>query len=126
MLEVALESAGFRVAVAYTCGQAKELLETQSFDALVADLTLPDGSSTDLLESLGTKRPRVAVVLSGSDEPDDMDRTEAVGFDAHLVKPTSIEKLVDVIGRGLDSSRGRSGARPGIRRPERRGRRFPG
>jgi DNA-binding response OmpR family regulator len=109
MLEVALESSGYAVVTAFSFAEARSVLASRDVDALVADLTLGDGSSLDLIAESGARRPRVAVILSGLDAPDDLDQTRRAGYDAHLVKPTSIEQLDAVLTEGLQ--RRRSGVR---------------
>lgn len=108
MLELGLESAGFSVITAYSCAEAKHLLASRAVDALIADLTLGDGTSLALLEGLA-RRPRVAVVLSGFDAPDDVARTKAAGYDAHLVKPASFVAITGILRDGLE--RASSGVR---------------
>jgi CheY-like chemotaxis protein len=41
------------------------------------------------------------IVLSGSEAAEDLDRTRAAGFTAHLVKPTTGAELVRAIEEGL-------------------------
>lgn len=100
MLEASFEAAGFQVIAASSFTEAHAKLRSEHVDALVADLTLGDGSALDLLVGL-ERRPRVAVVLSGFDRPEDFDRSRAAGFDAHLVKPTSFDRLAGLINEGL-------------------------
>lgn len=100
MLEASFEAAGFKVIAACSFAEARAKLRSEHVDALVADLTLGDGSALDLLVDL-ERRPRVAVVLSGFDRPEDFDRSRAAGFDAHLVKPTSFDRLAGLINEGL-------------------------
>jgi DNA-binding response OmpR family regulator len=109
MLEMALQHLGYEVALAHSYAEAVALLQKSDVDALVCDLTLGDGTALDVLGSLGARRPRVSVVLSGFDAEDDRERTLAAGFDAHLVKPTSIDELGRVLRLGL--RRPRSGIR---------------
>lgn len=101
MLEMALQCLGYEVTLAHCCRDAVALLREIEVDALVCDLTLGDGTALDVLSSVGARRPRVAVVLSGFDADEDRERSLAAGFDAHLVKPTSIDELGQVIARGL-------------------------
>jgi DNA-binding response OmpR family regulator len=108
MLEVGLEAHGFAVITAGSCAEAKRMLDSRGADALVADLTLGDGTSLDLLTTVG-QRPRVAVVLSGYDAPEDVARTLAAGYDAHLVKPASFDVLTGILRDGLE--RASSGVR---------------
>lgn len=101
MLEVALESLGYRAVCAHACRTAIALLAQRDFDGLICDLTLGDGTALDVLRSVGARRPRVAVVLSGFDGEEERDRSLAAGFDAHLVKPTSFDVLGETLARGL-------------------------
>jgi DNA-binding response OmpR family regulator len=101
MLELGLESAGFSVLTAYSLAEASKLLASRHVDALVADLTLADGTSLELLKKAPT-RPRVAIVLSGFDAPEDVAKTRAAGYDAHLVKPASFADLTRTIRDGLE------------------------
>lgn len=109
MLQAFLEVSGYAVVTAYSCAEAKERLTAGPVDVLVTDLTLGDGTSLDFVRVLGERRPRVAIVLSGFDGVDDIARTRAAGFDAHLVKPTPIDQLTALMAEGL--RRPRSGTR---------------
>jgi DNA-binding response OmpR family regulator len=101
MLEASFDAAGYAVVTAGSFADASAKLLSCPIDALVADLTLGDGSALDLLTPLGDRRPRVAVVLSGFDRPEDFERARAAGYDAHLVKPTSFDRLTALIADGL-------------------------
>ena len=101
MLEILLDSVGYRVVTAGSCEDALDVLATRNIDVLVSDLFLGDGTAMDLLEGIGARRPAFALVVSGSDASEDVDRTLEAGFDAHLVKPTPIDKLREVIAAGL-------------------------
>lgn len=101
MLEVALQCLGYEVALAHSYRDAVALLRESDLDALVCDLTLGDGTALDVLAALGARRPRVSIVLSGFDAEEDRERSLEAGFDAHLVKPTSIEEIGLVLSQGL-------------------------
>jgi CheY-like chemotaxis protein len=111
MLEVALECLGYGVVLAHSVREAVAVLRDRDLevDGLVCDLTLGDGTALDVLCATGVRRPCVAVVLSGFDGADERDRSLGAGFDAHLVKPTSIDALGEVLARGL--GRTKSGVR---------------
>ncbi|MDB4998027.1 MAG: response regulator receiver protein [Myxococcaceae bacterium] len=102
MLEAVLDAMGYEVVTASSCGEGRAILENRAVDALVSDLSLGDGDALDLIAGLpGAQRPRVALVLSGFDASEDVDRTLHAGFDAHLVKPTAIGQLRDLLAEGL-------------------------
>ncbi len=86
------------------CAEGRALLQERQVDALVADFSLGDGTASELMRELGDRRPRVALVLSGFDASEDIDRTLEAGFDAHLVKPTSIDLLRELLAEGLRRS----------------------
>jgi DNA-binding response OmpR family regulator len=104
MLEALLDDAGYTVITATSCAAGRALLKERDVDVLVADYSLGDGTASELLRDLGDRRPRVALVLSGFDASEDVERTLDAGFDAHLVKPTSIELLREMVTEGLRKS----------------------
>lgn len=97
LMEAALEGAGFSVRVASSCGEARAVMESASVDALVTDLSLGDGDAIDLLGSLGDRRPRVAVVVSGHGSKEDQARSRAAGFHEHFVKPVELGALARLL-----------------------------
>jgi DNA-binding response OmpR family regulator len=102
MLEAVLCSVGYEVVTAGSRAEGRAVLEHRRVDALVADLSLGDGTAPELLAKLpASQRPCVSLVLSGFDAREDVERTLEAGFDAHLVKPTAIEHLREVIRQGL-------------------------
>jgi len=109
MLEFALAHIGYRVRIAHSVRDAVAILRAESPDVLVCDLTLGDGTAHDVMRLAGSRRPRLAIVLSGFDAEEERQRSIGNGFDVHLVKPTSIDELGEVLARGL--GRPRSGMR---------------
>lgn len=97
LLASALEGRGFAPRTAFDVASAAELMRAEPFDALVADLVLPDGEGHALLEVQG--RPRLAIALSGMAGAAEERRAQRAGFDAFVVKPPSIENLVLLLKR---------------------------
>jgi CheY-like chemotaxis protein len=93
VLEVGLQTAGFVVKTARSVREALELLAAGQVDALVTDYSLGDGTALELLASLGAKRPRLAILVTGHGSPEDVALSRAAGFDAHLVKPIDFRQL---------------------------------
>ena len=104
VLQVALERAGFDVTVARSMQDASALLTTRAVDVLVTDFSLGDGDAVELITTLGARRPRVAVLVTGYGSPEDRARSRAAGFDAHLLKPVSLDELVRAIRDKLAKS----------------------
>lgn len=100
-----LESHGHTVRLARSASDA-EREGASSYDVLIVDLQLPDGSGLDLLPRLrvrageeGPKEAPPAIVMSGFGGSVDLDRCRSAGFTAHLVKPVTAGELLNVIGR---------------------------
>jgi len=95
-MRLLLEESGFRVSV---CGSVASTVATaaaESVDVLLLDLGLPDGDgmlALSELRALGTA-PRVAVALTGRDEPEVAARCIEGGCVAVLVKPVPARELV--------------------------------
>jgi two-component system response regulator PilR (NtrC family) len=105
MLELLLGSYGYDVITAASCAAGRIALHENVIDVLLTDFFLGDGTALELVAHLGERRPRVTVVMSGLDGPEHIERSLQNGFDAHLVKPTSLETLRDVIAQGLRKRR---------------------
>lgn len=93
VLEVGLQSLGFQVKSARSMREALSLLAAGEADALVTDYALGDGTALELLATLGTNRPRLAVLVTGHGSPEHVAESRAAGFDAHLVKPIDLRQL---------------------------------
>ena len=76
-------------------------LDAETFNVIVSDLGLPDGSGHDLLlrqaRASGVDTP--AVVLSGFGSEKDRAQSAAVGFAEHLTKPIDFDLLVAAVRR---------------------------
>ena len=82
-----LTEKGHTVETAGDVSTALELADRHTFDLLLSDLGLPDGSGHDLMRELrmrGHKFPGIA--LSGYGQEDDIHRSYEAGFAAHLTK----------------------------------------
>ncbi|OUD09214.1 DNA-binding response regulator [Marivivens niveibacter] len=73
---------------------AKDFLAVQSYDALVLDINLPDGTGTDLLRGLRAKGDRTPVMmLTALLSVDDRVGALDLGADDYLVKPFDQREL---------------------------------
>ena len=84
-LAMCLEAYGYVVHHAATCADALQAARAQSFDAVLTDLGLPDGSGIEIGRALSPALPVLA--LSGYGREQDRMRSAEAGFVAHLVKP---------------------------------------
>ena len=109
VLEAALLTRGFDVRTAASSAEARALLSEHAVDALVTDFSLGDGDALELMVALGSRRPKISILVTGYGSPEDQERSRAAGFDAHLVKPIVLEHLEAALRRGLARGRGTSG-----------------
>lgn len=111
-LALVLQHYGHSVVRASSCAQAVEAARRETFDLVITDIGLPDGSGLSLPAALNL--PCVAV--SGFGEVQDRQASSERGFVAHLVKPVDIDALYRVVEDFLASiGRGSapfSGGRP--------------
>ncbi len=75
-----------------------------SFDLIISDIGLPDGTGTEFLSSLPDDHPP-AIALSGYGTDVDVRRSREAGFAEHLVKPVDLDRLATVV-RGIISGKG--------------------
>lgn len=104
VLETALSQAGF---VVETFDNCKDLLGRATHghgDLVITDIVMPGGSGLDLLKTLKTLRPEmpVIVITAQSTLRNAVSAFERGAFE-YLSKPFDIIKLVELIGRALDS-----------------------
>ena len=89
-----LSRRGMEVIVAASVGEALTVAAKETFDFVVSDVGLPDGDGYQLFTELRRLRPTVhGIAMSGYGMEEDLKRSRAAGFSAHLVKPVSIAAL---------------------------------
>ncbi len=106
-LKLLLERRGFEVKTANTVESGldairKRTAQGTSFDIVISDIGLPDGSGLELISQLRAQDPAVkAIALSGFGTDEDIRRSKEAGFKEHLTKPFSFQKLEEVVRRLL-------------------------
>jgi hypothetical protein len=88
-----LRNLGYEVACAETVKQALQLAKESKFDLLVSDIGLPDGSGHDLMRQIRAEQSIAGIALSGFGMEDDLEKSRAVGFTEHLIKPVNVDRL---------------------------------
>lgn len=99
VMKLLLERQGYNVSSATTFRQGLELGSAESFDLLISDIGLPDGSGLDLIKELSARKPVKAIALSGFGMEGDIQRSREAGFSEHLTKPVTFQKLYEIIRR---------------------------
>lgn len=94
-----LRKRGHEVESAFNVASALEALQRQSFDVLLSDLGLPDGTGYELIERGKLLQPLVGIALSGFGTAEDIRRATEAGFAHHLIKPVDFIQLEGVLLR---------------------------
>ncbi len=98
-LERLLVRRGHIVAAAHNVRSAMEAAARGSFDLLISDIALPDGTGIELMSYLRAMSPIPGIAISGFGMNGDIEKSFEAGFAEHLVKPVKMEKLESAIDR---------------------------
>ena len=91
---------------ASSLSDARAVLAEQSIDLMVADVNLPDGNGTSLLEELNRRHPlAAAVMMSGEPSVDCTINAMRGGALDFLAKPFSPDQMADRIRKALITHR---------------------
>lgn len=96
-LEYTLVKNGFNDRVAQTVQEALLLFEKDSFDLLLLDLTLPDGTGFDICRSVRRHSEVPIIFLTASDEEVNVVMGLDIGGDDYITKPFNLGELVSRI-----------------------------
>ncbi len=97
-----LELAGHRVALEHRGQDGLLHAKREPPDAVLCDIGLPDMDGYEVARRLRADpalRNVILVALSGYALDEDLRRAEEAGFDAHVAKPATLERLLELIGR---------------------------
>ncbi|CAM2145306.1 histidine kinase [Pararobbsia alpina] len=92
-----LESYEHEVTIVGRLDAAQAACEQQTFDLVISDLGLPDGSGLDFVRAFRRSSEAPAIALTGYGMDDDVRRCLDAGFSAHLTKPVSIHQLEQLL-----------------------------
>lgn len=98
-LERLLVRRGHLVAAAHNIRSAMEAAARNSFDLLISDIALPDGTGTELMTYLHAISRIPGIAISGFGMNGDIEKSIEAGFAEHLVKPVKMESLEAAIDR---------------------------
>ena len=94
-----LRMLGHEVATADGVATGLQAAGSASFDLVISDLGLPDGSGLDLMRQIKQRFGFKGIALSGFGMDTDLLNSTDAGFDCHLVKPVPLEQLEAAIRR---------------------------
>lgn len=97
-----LERSGHRCLGAFSANEAIQIIDAESPDLLITDLSLPDSSGIEIIRHVRGKSSRTPIiVMSGHNTPELNEAARAAGANISLLKPVSIAVLRRVIGEAL-------------------------
>ncbi len=96
-----LKRRGYKVAVAHSVTEALATADGETFDLLISDIGLPDGTGFDLMSTLRERGGPPGIALSGYGMESDLEKSRDAGFSEHLIKPVTIDRLDDAIRKLL-------------------------
>jgi CheY-like chemotaxis protein len=93
-----LRRAGHHVQITQSVTDALHVAKAdgETFDLVLSDVSLPDGSGLELMPKLREAGVRHGIAISGT--ADDATRAGEAGFNAHLLKPVQFDQLLALIG----------------------------
>ena len=102
-MRVLFEETGHRVSTTPSIAETVETAAADPVDLLLLDLGLADGDGLEVLAQLAARgaMPRVAVALTGRDEPEVVARCRAMGCTDVLLKPVPARELLAKARRWL-------------------------
>ena len=100
LLETAFADGGYLTETAETLAAGREALLRDSFDVVVIDYHLPDGTGDRLLEELRSSRPETAgIVITSNSDPGLAVSLMRAGAAGYLRKPFEPEHLLELSAR---------------------------
>lgn len=88
-----LTRAGHQVVSASTSAAALAAAAAGTFDLVVSDIGLPDGTGIELMQQLREAYGLTGIALSGYGMDEDLVRSREAGFALHLTKPVDFSQL---------------------------------
>src|SRR3984957_8604322 len=101
-MQLYLAQLGYQVSVAADMATALREIPNSDCDVLISDIGLPDGDGWLLMEKLGDHRPQFSIAMSGYGTGTDQQKSRAVGYDRHLVKPFTPDALLALLRQASD------------------------
>lgn len=103
-MEFSFKKSGFAVEVVRTVAEAFKVIGLDSFDLIILDLSLPDGSGFDICKKVREFSDVPIVFLTASDEEVNVVMGLELGGDDYITKPFRLNELISRINALLRRS----------------------
>ena len=100
------------VTLASSASEALESSAKFDFDLILSDVAMPGGDGLGLVSEFRAQphtRNTICVAITGMDTPAERERILKAGFDAHMSKPVSVGRLIELVRRMTKAVRKGSG-----------------
>jgi len=92
-----LSRRNYNVTPVGSLAEARSVAARKKFNLLISDIGLPDGNGCELMEEMKKDSHLKGIALTGYGMEQDISRSYAAGFIAHLTKPVRMESLDDAL-----------------------------
>lgn len=102
-LAVLMEAEGHRVTVEHRADKALETARRQPPQVFLLDIGLPEMDGYTLaakLREMPETRDALLIAVTGYGRKEDLEKSEAAGFDYHVVKPATREEVAAILAQG--------------------------
>lgn len=96
-LAYALEGEGWQTAAAATAAAARQMISERTFDLILLDVTLPDGTGYELCKLIKSKSDTPMIFLTACDDEVNVVMGLDMGADDYVTKPFRIRELISRI-----------------------------
>ena len=92
-IRLALQNPALQITLCHTLAESRNVLDRESFDLLILDINLPDGSGLDLLNEVRKASIVPIILLTANDMEMDIVTGLESGADDYITKPFSLAVL---------------------------------
>jgi putative nucleotidyltransferase with HDIG domain len=102
VLQRIIKRVGGTCVTATSVEEARQALQTESFDLLLSDLYLPGESGMDLIQWVQAKFPHIGVIMiSGEDDAEVAQKALEMGAYGYIIKPFKVNEIIINIANAL-------------------------
>src|SRR6201995_5868191 len=106
LYELTLLREGLKVETASSVAQAREVLQSRVFRAVISDMRLPEATGGDLLQLLEKSgRPEKVIVVTAFGSPENSVTALKAGAFDYLTKPVDLRQFHAVVASGVGRTR---------------------
>lgn len=93
-LSYSLQNEGYTVTLAKSIGEAKEIINADTFDLYLLDLTLPDGNGYEICKAVKAQGDLPVIFLTAYDDEVNVVTGFDLGADDYISKPFRVRELM--------------------------------